>query len=806
MFFYSAMLKYNRNNKYKRTGNNAGERCDTNLLHLFSGILSEEAMKLKMKSKVIALAVSLTMVFTMMPMMGAQVYADDPAPAAINLVENGSAPNITGAQTSSIWFGNYDQSPDGSGTCNIEPIKWRVLDNKIDDEGDPTGELFLLSDLNLDCKKYNEEFTPVTWETSTIRTWLNGDFMNKAFSQDEQTAIKTAEVVNEDNPGAGTPGYNDTEDRIFLLSIAESKNEKYGFASHEQGTETRVAYNTFYAMDQGVDTYSGTGNWWLRSPVSNGYSAVIVDKFGAVGSNSGTSVNNENTAVRPAFNLSLESVIFTSAAEDIKYSGTVGAESLKEVGTNTTGEWKVTLKSGHDSFAVDSVTTCDGKTLNITYSGAVKGDREYISAIIKDKDGKVKYYGKLKNCTEDTDVSGTVKINVDGKLGADDTLCVFNEQLNGIRYTDFASGLIQLTIPEAVHNYRHEYVDDEYHKSTCIDCGEEITEKHTYNQGRCTVCNGACGHSSLNDSYSHDLYIHWKTCAYCGNAIEHEEHAWDAGKVTKAATEQTEGVKTFTCTVCMTTKTETIPKLTPNPTPDKQYGRDGTPVGPGASIEAAEKAITGLTSDKDIKGSRFAPLKLKSTKQGKTSMKLSWTKNKKAVKYVVYGNLCNAKGKKYKPVKIATAKGGSYNVKKIKKAKVKKGRYYKFIVVALDKNNKVVSTSKFIHVTTKGGKAGNHKSVTVKAKVNAKGKAIKKAKPLSKTVLKKGKSLKLIVKLNPAAKKLKVKKHVGLRYETTNAKVATVSGGKIKAKGKGTCYIFAYAQNGVAKAIKVTVK
>jgi hypothetical protein len=109
-------------------------------------------------------------------------------------------------------------------------------------------------------------------------------------------------------------------------------------------------------------------------------------------------------------------------------------------------------------------------------------------------------------------------------------------------------------------------------------------------------------------------------------------------------------------------------------------------------------------------------------------------------------------------------------------------------------------------VATKGGKVGNHKSVTIKAKVNAKGKALKKAKSLSKTVLKKGKSLKLIVKLNPAAKKLKVKKHVGLRYETTNAKVATVSGGKIKAKGKGTCYIFAYAQNGVAKAIKVTVK
>ena len=107
---------------------------------------------------------------------------------------------------------------------------------------------------------------------------------------------------------------------------------------------------------------------------------------------------------------------------------------------------------------------------------------------------------------------------------------------------------------------------------------------------------------------------------------------------------------------------------------------------------------------------------------------------------------------------------------------------------------------------TEGGKTGNYKSVTIKAKVNAKGKAIKKAKPLSKTVLKKGKSLKLIVKMNPSTKKQKVKKHVGLRYETTNAKVATVSGSKIKAKGKGKCIVYAYTQNGVAKMIKITVK
>ena len=309
---------------------------------------------------------------------------------------------------------------------------------------------------------------------------------------------------------------------------------------------------------------------------------------------------------------------------------------------------------------------------------------------------------------------------------------------------------------------------------------------------------------------------HQRVCKHNPAHTEKENHKWDAGEVTKAATEQAEGIKTYTCTVCKGTKTEAIPKLTqapeptpePTPDPEKQYGTDGTPVGPGASFEAAEKAITNISSDKDIKGSKFAPLKLKSTSQGKGNIKLSWTKNKKAVKYVVYGNSCNAKGKKYKPVKLATVKGGSFNAKKIGKAKVKKGTYYKFILVALDKNNNVVSTTKTIHVATKGSKAGNHKSVTVKAKVNAKGKATKKYTSLSKTVLKKGKLLKLKVSLNPQSKKQKVSKHVGVRYESSNTKIATVSSkGVIKAKkAKGSCIIYVYAQNGVSKQVKITVK
>ena len=116
------------------------------------------------------------------------------------------------------------------------------------------------------------------------------------------------------------------------------------------------------------------------------------------------------------------------------------------------------------------------------------------------------------------------------------------------------------------------------------------------------------------------------------------------------------------------------------------------------------------------------------------------------------------------------------------------------MVVALDKKNNVLTTSKIVHIVTKGGKYTNAKSITTKAKKN-------------KVTIKKGKSFKLGVKVKKESSKLKTKSHRKTIYESTNKKIATVSTkGVIKAKKKGTCYIYVYAQNGIYKKIKVTVK
>ena len=142
-------------------------------------------------------------------------------------------------------------------------------------------------------------------------------------------------------------------------------------------------------------------------------------------------------------------------------------------------------------------------------------------------------------------------------------------------------------------------------------------------------------------------------------------------------------------------------------------------------------------------------------------------------------------GTSYK--KIATVHRKTFTNKKLKK-----GTYYKYMVVALNEKGKVVAISKLIHVATKGGKVGNCKKLKVnKSKVN----------------LKQGRKFKLKVKQIAKSKKVKLKKHRKTAFESDNQDVAVVSKkGVITAKKKGKCSVYVYAQNGVYKQVKVTVK
>ena len=321
---------------------------------------------------------------------------------AIQLVDSGTAANISGKQADSVYFGTYQQSSDGNGGYHTDPIKWWVLKNA-------DSKLFLLSDQNLDVFEYHKESESVTWETSTMRSWLNGlaanqgsgdnaidyagnNFLGNAFSAEEQTAIADTKVVNDDNPEYGTEGGKDTIDKIFLLSIAEANNNAY-FAYRY----SRIATNTAYVGGR-IGSVAWGALWWLRTPGERASRAAYVYEDGFV-SLGGSNVINSDKAVRPAFNLKLNSVLFTSAAVGGKPDG-----GLTEVPEYTGNEWKLTLLDNSRNFAVTE-TTASGKpgdTITLHYTGATTGANEYISVIITDSSGNATHYGRIAQPTAES--------------------------------------------------------------------------------------------------------------------------------------------------------------------------------------------------------------------------------------------------------------------------------------------------------------------------------------------------------------------------------------------------------------------
>lgn len=194
----------------------------------------------------------------------------------------------------------------------------------------------------------------------------------------------------------------------------------------------------------------------------------------------------------------------------------------------------------------------------------------------------------------------------------------------------------------------------------------------------------------------------------------------------------------------------------------------------------------------------FRRLRARSVKQTKTSVTLQWNIIKDSDGYFIYGNRCNTGTKSYKYRKLATITGGDISTWTQKD--LKKGTYYKYVVKAyrLVNGKKVVTdTSISVHAVTGGGKYGNAKAVSVTQ--------IGNKRNVSKITLKMGKTAQ--IKAKEVKKDKKIERHRKLCYESSNTKVATVTpDGLIRATGKGTCTIWVYAQNGIYKALKITVK
>lgn len=188
-------------------------------------------------------------------------------------------------------FGSYEQ--DNNKSNGQEDIEWLVL------EKDGT-KILVVSKYALDCKPYNTSYTDVTWETCTLRKWLNNDFLGSAFSANEKAMIPTVTVSADKNPDYNTNPGNAMQDQVFLLSITEAN--KY-FSSDS----ARQCKPTDYAVANGAwESDSGNCWWWLRSPGGSQNFAAIVYNDGDVYEGGGD-VDHGDSAVRPALWIDLNS-------------------------------------------------------------------------------------------------------------------------------------------------------------------------------------------------------------------------------------------------------------------------------------------------------------------------------------------------------------------------------------------------------------------------------------------------------------------------------------------------------------------
>ena len=215
-----------------------------------------------------------------------------------------------------------------------EPLRWRVLD--------PSSGLVMCEDIidsqaysntiygsnpyynNPACTTYANDYA-----TSSMRTWLNDDFYNTAFTSTEQSDVKTTALDNSAYPGYSQYNSASTNDKLFLLSYSESTNTAYGFSSGTGSSATRYAQGSDYAKCQGLYVYNSPGSdndknsyWFFRSPGGYSHSASYVNIDGFVYSSH--YVYYTNIGVRPAFKFSSLSSLSTISVTGVS----LGVESL----------------------------------------------------------------------------------------------------------------------------------------------------------------------------------------------------------------------------------------------------------------------------------------------------------------------------------------------------------------------------------------------------------------------------------------------------------------------------------------------
>ena len=368
-----------------------------------------------MKKRILSILLTLCMMLCLTPI---SVFAEEVGAwgsAAIKLGADALNKTVNTEIAPTVYFGQNHEN---------NPAAWRVIGYDGNGVTNAQGDITLLAAYNMGLSKFGSS---AAYADSNLKTAI--DALADKLTAKETDAVEKRTLASGNYDGENTDG---------VAGPAVSNAVFWPLSSKE----ANAVNNDLRVVDPEHPGWASS-YWWLRSPDEDDSTAYVAGR-GEVRYYGGYSTSKE-FGVRPAFDLNLDSVLFASAALGGKPDG-----GLQPVSPNYTGnEWKLTLyDSKRNNFSRTTwevSASTKGGTVEISYTDAKTGANEYISALIFDDVGNVIYYGRSNASLTEKD--GTAQLTIPaGFAEGTYTLEVFNEQYNGDRKTDLASGFADVTL------------------------------------------------------------------------------------------------------------------------------------------------------------------------------------------------------------------------------------------------------------------------------------------------------------------------------------------------------------------------
>ena len=368
-----------------------------------------------MKKRLWSFFLTLILCLTLLPVAAFAEGEAATGSAAIQLGTDALSKTVNTASAPTVYFGQNQ--------VNM-PAAWRVIGYDGNGVASVQEDMTLLAAGSMGEAVFDNDCVSIEYAQSDLKTAI--DALAGKLTTKENAAVKKRTLTSGSYNGENTD----------CVAGAQVDNAVFWPLSSKEA----IAVNEDLRVVDPEHPAWATSNWWLRSPGSQAYYVAVVEPGGSVHYSGYTIRIYRTRGVRPAFNLNLNSVLFTSAAVGGKPDG-----GLTPISEYTGNEWKLTLKDSNRNFAVTETTVSGdpGDTVTLHYTGATAGINEYISVILADNSG-AQYYGRVVQPTAE---NGTVEIKIPSDIAPGDyTLKVFNEQYNGDYNTDYASNFTDIAL------------------------------------------------------------------------------------------------------------------------------------------------------------------------------------------------------------------------------------------------------------------------------------------------------------------------------------------------------------------------